>query len=93
MIDYVQEEEMCRSQYLLKYFGQEESAPCGKCDLCRAAKARPEDLRGQLKAWIESKKGKYTLREVRTAFGTAEETYLDTLRDLIDRKEVPPYQE
>ena len=50
-------------------------------------------LRGRLKAWIEGRKGTYTLTEVRTAFGTLEETYLETLRDLIDKKEVPPYQE
>lgn len=93
IIEYVEEDSMCRSQYLLKYFGQEKSDPCGKCDYCRAAKARPEDLRGRLKAWIESKKGNYTLTQVRTAFGTAEESYLETLRDLIDKKEVPPYKE
>ena len=25
----------CRAQYLLSYFAQEDSAPCGKCDVCR----------------------------------------------------------
>ena len=93
IIEYVEEDSECRSQFLLRYFGQEKSAPCGKCDLCRAAKARPEDLRGRLKAWIEGRGGTYTLQEVRTAFGTVEESYLETLRDLIDKKEVPPYKE
>ena len=36
MIDYVQEEDTCRSSYLLEYFGQTDSAPCGTCDICRA---------------------------------------------------------
>ena len=36
MIDYVQEEEVCRSSYLLDYFGQEDSKPCTSCDVCRA---------------------------------------------------------
>ncbi|MBR0287196.1 MAG: RecQ family ATP-dependent DNA helicase [Bacteroidales bacterium] len=92
MIEYVEEEDECRSQYLLKYFGQEESAPCGKCDVCRAAKAGPEDLPGKLKTWISAHKN-YTLKQVRTAFGTADEKYLDVLRELIDRGEVPPYTE
>ena len=92
MIEYVEEEDECRSQYLLKYFGQEESTPCGKCDVCRAAKAGPEDLPGKLKTWISDHKN-YTLRQVRTAFGTADEKYLDVLRELIDRGEVPPYTE
>ena len=93
MMEYVEIEDGCRSQYLLRYFGQENSAPCGKCDICRAAKARPEDLPDRLKAWIGARKGIYTLKQIRTAFGTADEQYLDVLRELIDRREVPPYQE
>ena len=42
MIDYVQEEEVCRSSYLLEYFGQEDSKPCTTCDICRA---RPQSNR------------------------------------------------
>ena len=37
MIDYVQEEDVCRSSYLLEYFGQAESEACRTCDICRAA--------------------------------------------------------
>lgn len=35
MIDYVQDSTKCRSMALLEYFGQNESSPCGKCDVCR----------------------------------------------------------
>ena len=92
MTDYVEEEDTCRSRFLLRYFGQEESEPCGRCDICRAAKARPKDLAERLKAWIGEREGKYTLKEVAAAFGTADETYLPVLRELIDRQEVPLYQ-
>ena len=91
MLDYVEEADECRSQFLLRYFGQEESKPCGKCDLCRSGAARPKDLATQLKAWIEARGGQYTLLEARAAFGTAEDTYLGVLRELIDRGEVPSY--
>ena len=37
MVDYVQEEDVCRSSYLLEYFGQAESEACRTCDICRAA--------------------------------------------------------
>ncbi|MBE6250260.1 MAG: RecQ family ATP-dependent DNA helicase [Bacteroidales bacterium] len=37
MIDYVQEEDVCRSSYLLEYFGQSESKACRTCDVCRGA--------------------------------------------------------
>ena len=93
MLDYVQEEDTCRSQFLLRYFGQEESASCGQCDVCRAAKARHGTLREQLKAWVSARSGIYTLREVRSAFGSAEDAWQETLRELIDRQEIPPYQE
>ena len=57
MLDFVKEDDECRSQFLLRYFGQEESLPCGKCDICRSGAARPKELEPQLKAWIESRGG------------------------------------
>ncbi|MCR5350930.1 MAG: RecQ family ATP-dependent DNA helicase [Bacteroidales bacterium] len=38
MVEYVSETDECRSHWLLRYFGQEESADCGNCDLCRSAR-------------------------------------------------------
>ena len=35
IIGYVSEEDTCRQAYLLDYFGQPDSAPCGRCDICR----------------------------------------------------------
>lgn len=92
MMDYASQDDTCRSQYLLKYFGQEESAPCGSCDICRAAAAKPRELAKALREWIAGKGGKYTLHELKAAFGTADDSYLTVLRDLIDRREVPPYE-
>ena len=36
IINYVSESDTCRQSYLLDYFGQSGSAPCGHCDVCRA---------------------------------------------------------
>ena len=89
MLAFVAEEDECRSRYLLRYFGQEESADCGRCDICRARAKKPQDLAARLKAFIRAP---YTLADVRTAFGTADSAWQDVLRDLIDRGEVPPYE-
>ena len=35
MVDYVSQEEVCRSSYLLEYFGQTETTDCRTCDICR----------------------------------------------------------
>ena len=89
MLSFVAEEDECRSRYLLRYFGQEESADCGKCDICRERAKKPQDLAARMKAFI---KAPYTLDDIRTAFGTVDTAWLDVLRDLIDRGEVPPYE-
>lgn len=39
MVEYVSEENTCRSRFLLSYFGQTESANCCRCDICREGKA------------------------------------------------------
>lgn len=34
VIDYATRTDVCRSVYLLDYFGEKEAAPCGGCDVC-----------------------------------------------------------
>ena len=34
VLDYAQEENICRSQILLSYFGEKDTKSCGKCDIC-----------------------------------------------------------
>lgn len=93
MMDYVEEADECRSRFLLRYFGQEDTRDCGKCDICRSGAVKPADLRKRLADWIKQKDGKYTLEQVRSAFGTAEDSYLEVLRDMIDKGEVPVFKE
>ena len=91
MKEYAAETEECRSRFLLRYFGQETDRDCGHCDIC-LAKSRPQEgLSDRLKAFIREKKGSYTLQEVEAAFGIDSREYLDELRELIDRGEVPAY--
>ena len=56
MIDYISEEDTCRSSYLLEYFGQSESEDCGTCDVCRASKgaaSKKEDRVAALRKMID----------------------------------------
>ncbi len=34
VLDYAQSTTLCRNQQLLAYFGETQSAPCGRCDVC-----------------------------------------------------------
>ena len=39
MVDYATQTSLCRSQYLVRYFGQSESRECGTCDVCLIRRA------------------------------------------------------
>ena len=41
MIDLCYDDQRCRQQQILAYFGEIESAPCGSCDVCRNQGAQP----------------------------------------------------
>lgn len=34
VLDYARSEDVCRSRILLSYFGETDTKPCGKCDIC-----------------------------------------------------------
>ena len=89
MLDYVAEEDVCRSSYLLEYFGQTESADCGTCDVCRAAKSKaagPVEAAARLSTFINHEKsGVYVLEDIPMEL-------IPVLRRLIDEGTVPPPQ-
>ena len=95
MIDYVSEEDTCRSSYLLEYFGQKESKDCGTCDVCRnGVKPMKRDVEQELKSFInEECGGNYTLDDVMRRFGGERPDDCPViLRRLIDEGQIPPPQ-
>ena len=94
MMDYVMEEDVCRSSYLLEYFGQNDAVDCGTCDVCRAGKVS-SSLEDDIADYINvTLAGKYSLDDLVRRFGSAtassSDTYISLLRRLIDRGVVPP---
>lgn len=89
MIDYVSEEDICRSSYLLEYFGQSESTDCGTCDICRAAKSSRPSLEKEMAAYINDELGgNYTIDDILCRFATtgqySPDDCITILRKLID---------
>ena len=89
MIDYVSQEETCRSSYLLEYFGQSESADCGTCDVCRASKSAKPSLEKEMTAYINDEmSGNYTIDDILNRFAApghySPDDCISTLRKLID---------
>ena len=95
MIDYVSEESICRSSYLLGYFGQTDADDCGTCDICRlSAPKKEKDLSSGLISFInEDMSGKYSSDDVIRHFcgpsGMTTEDVSAVLRRLIDEGKVP----
>ena len=94
MIDYIQEEDRCRSSFLLEYFGQTENNDCGTCDICRKTKTN-KILAESVKEYINNEKsGRYTVSDISSRFYSAEnpdsERVIRMLRAMIDDELVPP---
>lgn len=99
MIDYVSQDDVCRSAYLLEYFGQAESSDCGTCDICRSRSSVTEleepAMKDAILTYINKEKlGSYTIDDVKTHFASrlnyATSSVISLLRDLIDQGLVPP---
>ena len=103
MIDYISEEDTCRSSYLLEYFGQTESKDCGTCDVCRSARKMPvkekatlsEDIAAEIVRYVNDEmSGHYSLDDVARRFGSpvsaSTQTWTEILRRLIDQGTLPP---
>ena len=102
MIDYISQEDTCRSSYLLDYFGQKESADCGTCDVCRSSRKMPvkekatlsEDIAAEIVRYVNEMSGHYSLDDVARRFGSpvsaSTHAWTEILRRLIDQGTVPP---
>ncbi|MDB4274085.1 RecQ family ATP-dependent DNA helicase [Algibacter sp.] len=55
MLDYVENESVCKSMQLLAYFGEKNTEPCGICSVCITFKKhkKPQDLKNIKKQIIE----------------------------------------
>ena len=96
MLEYASQDEECRPRVLLRYFGEEDAPGCGCCDVCLARSRKEKDFSEELVSFINERGGNYTLEDVNARFATLgeheRERMLETLRNLVDRGEVPIYQ-
>ncbi len=89
VIDYVNEESMCRSRYLTSYFGQNEGYDCGICDICIGKRRLKEGKyylqeieRRLIEILMESSR---TMEEISSMVEDESGCYLDILREMADR--------
>jgi len=88
MINYASQTEKCRSRIILEYFGESTVQECGTCDICLKKSKLAESsynetlLRKILDILDLSPRG---LREIKELTGDDTDTYIEVLRDLVDR--------
>ena len=91
VMQYVTNNQVCRSQQLLAYFGETTSAPCGQCDVCwhaqrqRLLQAEFDNIRQRIEAHLSS--GPMDLKALMNEAGREfkEERITEVLRWLTDQ--------
>jgi len=92
MLRYTGSETICRSQFLLSYFGQRDAPRCGICDVCLKGKAEGPDSPGFLEVAGMIRKtlaaGACTLEELIAAAGREADLVIRVTEWLVDRGEI-----
>lgn len=88
MLGYVSNKKLCRSIYLLNYFGEKTAEKCGTCDICTKKKvvASPHDLERRVMELLAIRP--HTSRQLEKAIGAKEKELLKTLERLLEDKRV-----
>ena len=88
ILDYVKDQEHCRSMQLLRYFGEKHEQPCGICDICitshkkRITTPQFEDVSAQVLALVKEKP--YPIQELANKLEIPENLLLQTLQFMVD---------
>lgn len=84
MLGYISNKKVCRSVYLLNYFGEKSAEKCGTCDICTKKKvlASPHDLEQRVLELLEIRP--HTSRQLEKETGINEKELLKTLERLLE---------
>ncbi len=87
-LHFVEDDKVCRSQMLLKYFGETESQHCGKCDVCRGLSKQELD-NNAIESIKQSVKSETSIDELLLKFEDKnEKQVLKALQLLLDNNEL-----
>ena len=88
MIQYATDNELCHSRFLLRYFGEENTAKCGRCDICLGEKSSQDDeptIRAAILRQLQE--GSKAPRDIDVT-GFNREHFADVLESMIRQEEI-----
>ncbi|MGL5016005.1 MAG: RecQ family ATP-dependent DNA helicase [Bacteroidales bacterium] len=89
IINYLENDQRCRSQMLLDYFRQDESSPCGICDICLKNKKENSKLISSTREMIIqilSHQGETSKETILQMIPLQREITIEAIRELLDLK-------
>ena len=90
MLDYADDDTICRSRLLLHYFGEKNEHDCGHCDNCLARRDQPETpypaLRKNILQALHD--GPLTPAQLSAALHDAQDVLADALRRLVEERRI-----
>jgi len=100
MLDYANETDVCRSRFLVSYFGQELSSDCGTCDICRTKRNTLNNIdkvtENEIIKIVKNLNESYSLADLKKVFDSPNSKYsnqwLDILRRLVDDGKLPKWK-
>ena len=84
----------CRVEYMLKYFGDSDARPCGKCDICREqrpVKELPKSIDDTI-LYIAAQPGGHSPEYIAAQIGVGVDQIIPRLRSLLDCGKLLPEQ-
>ena len=92
VIDYAESKNICRSKFLLEYFGQRNAPECGKCDICKDKESKElseEEYRTIYYAILNVIKSDYLeVDEIVNVLDYKDDKILEVIQQLKDNEEV-----
>nr|WP_320118570.1 ATP-dependent DNA helicase RecQ [uncultured Marinifilum sp.] len=92
VIHYAESKNICRSKFLLQYFGQEKAPECGKCDICKAKEDKGlsneeyKTIANDICTFLGQKT--IAIDDIMKALSYSENRILEVIRILKDNEEV-----
>ncbi|MGC1515668.1 MAG: RecQ family ATP-dependent DNA helicase [Maribacter sp.] len=89
ILEYIENEDVCRSVQLLAYFGEKQGKVCGICDVCRRNKTTglvTEDLKAKTLRLLE--KGSATSKKLQHNLNIEQEELIRIIQELLEENSI-----